>query len=62
VPGGHFHCDFFPCVNQLQATLVSRQAASGELSPSINVTLESKPVMGSAVKSEDRETSPFFMF
>jgi len=40
VPVGHFHCDFFfSCVNQLQATLVSRQSASGELSPSINVTL-----------------------
>ena len=51
---------FFLCVNQLQATLVSRQSASGELSPSINVTLECKPVVGSVVKHEDRETSRFF--
>jgi len=48
-------------VNQLQATLVSRQSASGELSPSINVTLECKPVVGSVVKREDRETLRFFI-
>lgn len=37
------------------------QPASGELSPSINVTLQSNPVMGWIVKYEDRETSRFFI-
>jgi hypothetical protein len=52
---------FFSLVNQLQATLVSCQSVSGELSPSINVTLKSDAVMGSIVKYEDRKTLRFFI-
>jgi hypothetical protein len=52
---------FFFLVNQLLVTVVSCQSASGELSPSINVTLENNAVMASVVKREDRKSLRFFV-